>query len=341
MTTPGVPLGDELANRISRFVRAAEPDVDDVEVRLGHRTPLGQSTENLVCDAVLKRGGVAEEHRLIVRREGVATFTNGAVAEVSVLRALEATTVAAPAVRWFDQDGVAFGRPTILMERLDGVADADALTDHGAAGADPQARGDLARQMFDKLIDLHLVGAEALDLSGVPDRVEPDPARAEIDAWWSLCEASRLEPLPELVEVRLWLLEHLRPSGRTALIHGDFRPENVLFTGTRVSAVLDWELARVSDPLFDLGWYLLPIFLQQHTVPGTWEPSHIFEHYTERTGLAVDPDAVHAWSVLGMLQVLAMLLCRQRAFAEGHADEGWTWWHQQMLLHLTLTMIGV
>jgi aminoglycoside phosphotransferase (APT) family kinase protein len=52
-------------------------------------------------------------------------------------------------------------------------------------------------------------------------------------------------------------LEELRPAQReTTLVHGDFRLGNVLALPApiRISALLDWELATLGDPLADLGY---------------------------------------------------------------------------------------
>lgn len=57
-----------------------------------------------------------------------------------------------------------------------------------------------------------------------------------------------------------WLLEHAPDDPATALVHGDFRPGNLLYADAstpRVTGVLDWETATLGDPLTDLGYLLL------------------------------------------------------------------------------------
>jgi aminoglycoside phosphotransferase (APT) family kinase protein len=52
----------------------------------------------------------------------------------------------------------------------------------------------------------------------------------------------------------------LPPEGDTTLVHGDFRLDNVLVTLSprlRISAVVDWEMATLGDPLADLGLTLV------------------------------------------------------------------------------------
>jgi aminoglycoside phosphotransferase (APT) family kinase protein len=49
------------------------------------------------------------------------------------------------------------------------------------------------------------------------------------------------------------LTASLPDCGGEAILHGDYRLENVLVRRDRVVAVLDWELSTVGDPLTDLG----------------------------------------------------------------------------------------
>ncbi len=51
-----------------------------------------------------------------------------------------------------------------------------------------------------------------------------------------------------------WLADNRPKTGGRALVHGDFRLSNWLVTTDGLSAVIDWELAHIGDPLEDLGW---------------------------------------------------------------------------------------
>jgi aminoglycoside phosphotransferase (APT) family kinase protein len=70
-------------------------------------------------------------------------------------------------------------------------------------------------------------------------------------------EAGRIESMDRLVN---WLEMHLPPdSGRSSVVHGDFRCDNLIFNATepRVQAVLDWELSTLGDPASDFTYHLL------------------------------------------------------------------------------------
>jgi len=75
----------------------------------------------------------------------------------------------------------------------------------------------------------------------------------------------RLDPLPEVLdflpagpdwqEIRDYLtkLANTAFDGTPVLLHGDFWPENLIWSETRIAAILDWEDAAVGDPLSDVA----------------------------------------------------------------------------------------
>ena len=57
--------------------------------------------------------------------------------------------------------------------------------------------------------------------------------------------------------VGAWLAEHLPSSGPATIVHGDYRLGNTMFAldaPARLTAVLDWEMATIGDPLADIGY---------------------------------------------------------------------------------------
>jgi aminoglycoside phosphotransferase (APT) family kinase protein len=70
-------------------------------------------------------------------------------------------------------------------------------------------------------------------------------------------EAGRIGAMDRLVN---WLEKHLpRDSGRSSVVHGDFRCDNMIFDSNApaVRAVLDWELSTLGDPVSDFTYHLL------------------------------------------------------------------------------------
>lgn len=64
-------------------------------------------------------------------------------------------------------------------------------------------------------------------------------------------------PPPEFADVDAWLAAHVPPESGATIVHNDYRLGNVIVGPPgRILAVLDWELATIGDPLFDVGYFL-------------------------------------------------------------------------------------
>jgi aminoglycoside phosphotransferase (APT) family kinase protein len=75
------------------------------------------------------------------------------------------------------------------------------------------------------------------------------------------------DAIPLLDALGDWLRRNLPRDETTTIVHGDFRPGNIIFErdGPRIAAVLDWELATLGNPLCDLAF----LCTMYHLPPGT------------------------------------------------------------------------
>ena len=159
--------------------------------------------------------------------------------------------------------------------------------------------------MADLLADVHAIDPSQRyrDALGRPLY---DPAGAEVRRWEAEVDRAKVEPQPELVFVAGWLWEHRpAPPERTVVVHGDFRPANVLVEDGHVTALLDWEFAHLGDPAEDLGWYTTPIYAGEHFIPDRWGSGDFLARYCARLGdraADVAPDRLHFWQVLRHVQ---------------------------------------
>jgi aminoglycoside phosphotransferase (APT) family kinase protein len=170
--------------------------------------------------------------------------------EYRVISALQGSPVPVPRVVLYCADESVLGAPFYVMDEVPGVVlrsaeDFDALPDGGAVHC--------GRQLVDVLLSLHRIPPAAVGL-GDFGRPEGYLAR-QVARWYRQWERSATRELPALEALHQRLAATVPQSARAAILHGDYRLDNVLFDPTlaRIDAVLDWEMSTLGDPLADVG----------------------------------------------------------------------------------------
>lgn len=199
---------------------------------------------------------------LILRRPPlghVLTSAHDMGREHRVISALAGTEVPVPAVVDLVDDTAA-GRITgtrfLVMERSPGAALARPRDNLAFT---PVGLRHLSLELARTLADLHAVDPSAVGLgdfgrpAGYLDR--------QLTTWRRQLDASRSRALPRLDQLQDGLGAAVPTAVRAGIVHGDFRLDNVLVVGQgdqpRISAILDWEMATLGDPLVDLGIFAL------------------------------------------------------------------------------------
>jgi aminoglycoside phosphotransferase (APT) family kinase protein len=128
----------------------------------------------------------------------------------------------------------------------------------------------------------------------------------------------------------------LPPESGAALIHNDFKLDNVVLAAddlTQVAAVLDWEMATIGDPLMDLGVTLAywieegdPPVLQRiglGRLPGSLRRAEVVARYVERRGLdAADLAArMPFYYTFGLFKVAVIAQQIYYRFHQGHTHD--------------------
>lgn len=158
----------------------------------------------------------------------------------------------------------------------------------------------LGRNLVDALAALHRVDPARVGLAGLGN---PEGFLARQLAGWSKRWAAALEtPRPQTEALLRWFAANLPLSGRTSLIHNDYKLDNLLLRTDDPAvpvAVLDWDMCTRGDPLMDLG-YLLTYWAEpgdppdwiaaspMPTVyPGFGPREAVIARYAGQTGFAV------------------------------------------------------
>jgi len=148
-------------------------------------------------------------------------------------------------------DPAVLGAPFYVMERVRGVVLRNQPPEGMVLG--PATMAALSREAVDTLAAIHGVDTEAAGLSlGHPEGY----VERQVSGWTKRYEAAKTDDLPDVVALATWLAENRPNESGSALVHNDFKYDNVVLDPkdlSHVVAVLDWEMATLGDPLLDLG----------------------------------------------------------------------------------------
>ena len=118
---------------------------------------------------------------------------------------------------------------------------------------DPGSRRRVYEQLVDTLAELHTIDPVAADLAdfGKPGNY----FERQVARWTRQYRDSQTDYLLEMERLIAFLPATLPEQSRTSIVHGDYRIDNVVFDGDgTLTAVLDWELATLGDPLADFSY---------------------------------------------------------------------------------------
>jgi aminoglycoside phosphotransferase (APT) family kinase protein len=209
--------------------------------------PSGQSNPTYLIEA--KSG------EYVLRRKPFGQLLQSAHAvdrEYRLLSALSPLGFPVPRPLAMCADPDVIGAIFYVMEKADGRPYANgSLPDF-----EPAAREQIYFALVDALAQLHSIDPEA---SGLGDFGKPgNYFERQVARWTRQYRDSQTDPLPEMEQLIEWLPATLPQQARTSIVHGDYRIDNVVFTdGGRLSAVLDWELATLGDPIADFSYFAM------------------------------------------------------------------------------------
>ena len=92
----------------------------------------------------------------------------------------------------------------------------------------------------------------------------------QVERWSKQYRASETARIEDMERLIAWLPAHLPPSESPRLVHGDYRLDNMIIApdAPKISAVLDWELSTLGDPLADFSYHLMAWHMP-HSQAGT------------------------------------------------------------------------
>lgn len=236
-------------DRLAAYLDTARPDLFDGPLtgRLlaGGRSNLTYAVTDGRRSLVLRRPPLGH----------VQTSAHDMGREYRVISALGGTAVPVPATELLCPDPAVLGAPFYLMELCPGVA-YRLTSDVAALGPDGLRR--LVFDLIDTLVTLHAVEPAQVGLEDLGKSAGFNSR--QLRTWRRQLDGVRSRDLPGIDRLAEQLSLDI-PDGDGALVHGDYRLDNVLIDGPtggeRITAVLDWEMSTLGDPLSDLALLLL------------------------------------------------------------------------------------
>lgn len=234
--------------------------------------------------------------------------------EYRVMTALAGTGVPVPRTYLYCDDRGVIGTPFFVMEFVDGRHFPDpALPDLGN-----DERAALWDDVNAVIARLHTVDYAA---AGLADYGRPgNYFERQIGRWSKQYRASETTPIEAMDRLIEWLPQHVIADESTAIVHGDFRIDNLIVhrTEPRVVAILDWELSTLGHPLADFAYHAMAWRLTQAQFRGMagndfaalgipTERQYV-DAYCRRTGRpGIDPDDWEFCVVFSMFRLAAIL----------------------------------
>ena len=291
--------------RVERYLSEQVPALEVRKVNAATRFPAGLSSLSCRIDLLTEQG----LRTVVIRAEpehGVIPPYD-IVAEYELMSRVSQGGLPVPEMLHLEADPEVFGTRFLVMSYLEGEM---------FRSSDPRVVADaaLAEQLkfhfVEMLARIHLFDGHGLHL--FTDAAEA--ARAEVRACRRRLAETQVLPNPAL-EHALDVLEANAPPGqRQVLLHGDYRLPNLKWRDGKLVGILDWELARVGDPISDV------CFTQTVGIGACSITGDLLDRYLDLTGFDVDDQRLAYYQLLEMVKGTIIGLAAAKDILNGGSD---------------------
>lgn len=280
----------------ARLPAVLAPALGGVTVERLRRLTGGASRATWAFDAVTATG-----RRALILRTGPPDEIHASMElEARSQAAAAAAGAPVPDILVADNSVVPLGNPFLICDEIHG----ETVVRRIERQLDDAGRGSLLAQCAQALAAVHRADPTGLGLTA------EDPLQA--------CR-HQLDGIGDTTATFEWAFRWLaahRPAPAPArLVHGDFRMGNVIVDGSRLAAVLDWELVHAGDSCEDLAWFCLRAWRfgapAARGAGGLGSVEDFLTGYEQAGGTAVDRARFEWWLVLGTLRW--GVICRYQA----------------------------
>lgn len=261
-----------------------------------HTLTGGASRTTWAFDAVTD----GQRRSLILRTGPPDEVHAGMELEARAQRAAAAAGAPVPHIVVADDSVDALGNPFLICDAIGG----ETIVRRIQRQLDDAGREQLLRQCAEALAAVHRADP---DLPGISDDDQMARWRDELDTIGDTTATFEW--------AFRWLADNRPAPSPPRLVHGDFRMGNLIVDGSRLAAVLDWELVHVGEVYEDLAWFCIRAWRfgapVQLAAGGLGSIEDFLHAYEKAGGATVDRAAFHWWLVQATLRW--GVICRYQA----------------------------
>jgi aminoglycoside phosphotransferase (APT) family kinase protein len=172
--------------------------------------------------------------------------------EYNVLKNLKSQFLKVPDAYLYCDNSEIIGAPFYLMERVEGYIIRPNLQQKDSPGK--EIIQNVSKSLVSTLVELHNVDidqANLIELGNINGYV-----KRQVEGWIKRYNHSKTDSIANMEFIASWLHENQPVEVQGSIVHNDFKYDNLVLdkdNHSKITAVLDWEMATIGDPFMDLG----------------------------------------------------------------------------------------
>lgn len=232
--------------------------------------------------------------------------------EYNVLKNLKSQFNKVPKVHLYCDNDDIIGAPFYIMDRVEGYIIRPNLQEQDSPGE--EVIRNVSDSLVSTLVELHNVDINEANLNNL-GKIDGYVKR-QVEGWIKRYNHSKTDIIANMDFVAKWLNDNQPLEVEGSIVHNDFKYDNLVLdknNHSKITAVLDWEMATIGDPFMDLGTTLgywmdkndlpeLKLFqLSATTLEGNPTREGILEMYESKSGKKI-PNPVFYY-VFGLFKI--------------------------------------
>ena len=232
--------------------------------------------------------------------------------EYNVLKNLKSQFNKVPKVHLYCDNDDIIGAPFYIMDRVEGYIIRPNLQGQDSPGE--EVIRNVSDSLVSTLVELHNVDINEANLNNL-GKIDGYVKR-QVEGWIKRYNHSKTDIIANMDFVAKWLNDNQPLEVEGSIVHNDFKYDNLVLdknNHSKITAVLDWEMATIGDPFMDLGTTLgywmdkndlpeLKLFqLSATTLEGNPTREGILEMYESKSGKTI-PNPVFYY-VFGLFKI--------------------------------------